>query len=81
MKKQYIWSCVTNPFKTIDKLSCIIDNAKEITKETFFKNCDFIPIDYVENKKQFDLYPNDFSFYKYKTIYFYTHSAIEYFYN
>jgi hypothetical protein len=79
-KKQYIWSCGSNPFETIEELSKIITNARQINKQTFFRNCDFIPMDYVNNKKQFTLYPRDFKFYKNKNIYFYIHSAIEYFY-
>jgi len=77
MKKQLIGTCVGNPFKSLWKLNFILDNAKEITRQTFFRNCD------VDNDTKIGMYeyPNDFEYYKsYEGVYFYTWSAIEHFY-
>ena len=38
-KKEIIGTCVENPFKSIEKLKDIIDNAIEITKSDFLKHC------------------------------------------
>lgn len=75
MKKQFVCTCI-NPIWDTDKLCEIIDNAKPISRQTFLKNCcvDELVKNYVKE------YPQDFEFYKYKNIYFYRHSAIEYFY-
>ena len=76
-KKEFIWTCVWNPFESIEVLSEIIDNSREIKKETFLKNC------FIERvlKRQFDKYKFDYHFYKHKKIYFFTWSAIEHFYS
>ncbi len=75
--RQQIGTCVDNPFKTLWKLNFIIDNAKEITRRIFFKNCDVEP----EVKVMMHEYPNDFEYYKsYEDTYFFTWSAIEHFY-
>ena len=92
--KRYICNCV-NPIWNSTKLSNIIDNAKEISRKCFLNNCD------IEGESIYDLpllktmeeYPNDFTYYRYKGIFFFTHSClnavfvyisppeIEYFYN
>lgn len=90
----FIGSCVKNPFSSVQKLSDIIDNSREITRTTFLSHCSVrdihfpYNIDGVSLKKNMEMYPNDFSFHKSKfdsfltktTVYFFTHSCIEYFY-
>ena len=79
MKLQFIGNCVGNPFSTVEELSNIIDNAREIKKETFLKHCD---IDIMPRICTYSLeeamkkFPYDFTFYKFKKIYFYAHSSI-----
>jgi homoaconitase/3-isopropylmalate dehydratase large subunit len=77
-KKSFIGSCVNNPFKDVNLLMDITQDAKEISKETFLKNC-AVPANV---KKQIEQYHWDYSFYSWKKgkIYFFVHSAIEYFY-
>ena len=78
MRKYYIGSCVNNPFKSTEKLMEIIDKAREITIKTFLRNVSVAP----HNREGFKEYPNDYTFHKSgKDIYFFTHSAIEYFYS
>ena len=74
--KNFIGTCVENPFERLEILIKVIDSAKEITKATFLKHC-YIYSNILREMKQF---PYDFSFYKYNNIYFYTWSAIEHFY-
>ena len=73
--KEFQGTCVENPFGQFEMLVKVIDNAKEITKQTFFKHC-FVHPEIVTQMKQ---YPNDYEFYKYQDIYFFCWSAIEYF--
>ena len=75
-KKQFYGTCVENPFGRIEELVKVIENAIEITKQTFLRHCFMSPGEKVEMKQ----YPNDFEFYKYRNIYFYRWSAIEHFY-
>ena len=75
MKKQYWANCVGWQFG-IETLVEITENAREITRQTFFKR---VEID-VDNKKQMKMFPDDYCYYKYKDIYFYEWSAIEHFY-
>lgn len=75
-KKEFLGTCVGNPFGRIETLVEIIDNAKEITKETFLKHCSV----HSDILKEFRTYPNDYGFYKNSNVYFYTWSAIEHFY-
>lgn len=76
MKKEYFGDCVNNPFNTLENLCLVIDNSKEITKQTFMRNC------FVEDeiKKEMRTFPNDYTYYKNRGIYFYVWSMIEYFY-
>jgi len=74
--KVCIGSCGDNPFNSVEKLDLIVENAREITKRTFLKYCCVHP-DYLSDMKKF---PHDYEFFKYRNIYFYTWSAIEYFY-
>ncbi len=77
MKKQLIGTCVNHPFGTLNDLADIIDKAREITKATFLKHCFIMAyVLEIDMKK----YPDDYKFYKTGDIYFFTHSAIEYFY-
>ena len=75
--KEFIGTCVENPFHRIETLCEIVDNAREITKETFLSHCFVHP----ETLAQMKQYPHDYEYYKYKNIYFYTWSAIEYFFD
>ena len=77
--KQYIGSCVDNPFKDAKyryNLLGILLHGREIVKRTFFKHCELDP-ELVEQMKH---YPRDYCFYKFKNVYWFTNSAIEYFY-
>ena len=76
MRKQFIGTCVENPFKNVNQLINMIDNAREITKATFLKHCD-VDIDILREMKRF---PNDYMFCKNGQVYFFTWSAIEHFY-
>lgn len=74
--KTFIGDCVGNPFRNIDKLSRVIDEARQITRRTFLKHCDVGE----ELKKQTLEYPHDFSYWQFQNrIYFFTHSCIEHF--
>jgi hypothetical protein len=83
----FIGTCVDNPFKSVSKLTKIIDSGKEISKATFLKHCEinkedsFGTISFSVNKKEMSEYPNDFEYYHVpKTnIYFFTNSAVEFF--
>ena len=83
--KQYIGSCVENPFDDIGTLTNVVENnAVEIGKRTFLKHC----IITEEQKQDMAHFPDDYEFYRSKVwqsnpsyIYFYNHSAIEYFYS
>ena len=80
-KKTYFWNCTNNPFNTLEELSEACESTNEITKEEFLKTCKIENHLYTNNiHKDLKYFPNDFSFYKFKEIYFYTHSCIEYFY-
>jgi len=81
--KQFIGTCVDNPFGDIGTLIDIVDNrAKQISKKAFLQNCDVLP----ELINTMQTYPNDYEFYKSEIpftkqrVYFYTWSAIEHFY-
>lgn len=74
--KEFQGTCVGNPFGRIERLIEIVDNAIEITKRTFYKHCLIHP----DISTQIKRFPNDYGFYKYQGIYFYTWSAIEHFY-
>jgi len=73
--KEYQGCCVDNPFGRIELLVETVENAIEITKQTFLRHC-FVHPDILAQMRQF---PNDYTFSKYKNIYFYTWSAIEHF--
>ena len=74
--KEFIGICIDNPFKSIEKLTDVIDAGIEISIRTFKNLCDVSEKEFQMFKK----YPNDFRFYKTKDIYFYQWSAIEHFY-
>lgn len=75
MKKEYWTNCVDWPHG-IEALVEITENAKEITRQTFFKR---VEID-ADNKKLMRMFPDDYCYYKYKDIYLYEWSVIEFFY-
>lgn len=83
-RKEFIGTCVENPFKDIGTLTDIVENrAKQISRKAFLQQCD-IP---VELQKEMREYSHDYEFYKSEmpftkqVVYFYTWSAIEHFYN
>lgn len=85
MKKTFIGTCVNNPFQSFNALETVINNAIEITKRTFLRNCETeFQSDYNINPLDMEAFPNDFSYHRSRSngeyIYFFTHSAIEYFY-
>lgn len=80
--REFIGTCVGNPFASVGDLCQVVENARPITKRTFLRRCN-IPSDL---KAEFTMYPHSFEFSKYngiigEDIYFYTWSAIEHFYN
>ena len=74
-KKQFIGTCVSNPFRSTNKLQDVIDSADEITKDEFLDECD------VDERTMVDMdeYPNDFEYCRSGDVYFFTHSATEHF--
>lgn len=80
-KKTMIGTCVNNPFDNIEELTKVIDNSKDISQKTFLKRCE------IAGLRVFDMplpealrdFPNDFEFYRYRNIYFFTHSRTEHF--
>jgi hypothetical protein len=74
--KNFLGTCVDNPFKTMDKLCKIIDKGKKITRKLFFESCDIDE----ELKKLMRKFPRDFEFYQSGQYMFYVWSAIEHFY-
>jgi len=74
--KEFIGTCVENPFGRIETLVKIIDNAREISKRSFLRQTCVHP-DIIKEMRRF---PNDYEFYQHKDICFYTWSAIEHFY-
>ena len=75
--KEFIGTCVENPFGRIETLAGIVDRATEITKRTFLKHCLVHP-DTLADMRRF---PNDYYFAKTGKVYFYEWSAIEHFYS
>jgi len=83
MSKEFIGTCIENPFDNTGDLVAVVENyAIEIEKQEFLGACCVRP-EIVEEMAEF---PYDFEFYiskehlRGKAIYFYCHSAIEYFY-
>lgn len=74
--KEFIGTCVENPFGDIATLVEITENATEIGKEGFIARCSVHP----DTAADMLGFPHDFEFYKSRNVYFFTHSAIEYFY-
>ena len=72
----YLCSCV-NPIWNTEKLSEICDKGEKIDKwsflSEFYQDLEKITLCYMAG------FPNDYVYYKYKDYYWYTHSAIEYF--
>lgn len=83
-KKPYAGSCIRHPFPNVEILCDVVDNAIEITRDTFIKRA-FVGIAQINAFKE---YPKDFTFHRGKWrryfgsswVYFYTWSATEYFY-
>jgi len=83
-KKEFIGTCVDNPFEDMGTLVNVVDNySREIDVQEFLANCYVHP----ETIEEMQRFPKDFGFYKSKvlwdqpySIYFYRHSAVEHFY-
>ena len=74
--KEFIGTCVENPFGTVSKLNAIIDKGCKVSRKRFFETCDLLD----EEKNVMRQYPNDFRFYVSGKIWFYEWSCIEHFY-
>lgn len=74
--KEFIGTCVENPFERIELLVEITEKARPISKKRFIENC-YIHPDIIKAIKQ---YPDDYEFFEYKDVMFYVWSAIEHFY-
>jgi hypothetical protein len=74
--KEFIGTCVENPFGSVDRLCEIIDKAKNVSRKAFFTVCDLSE----DEKRIMRQYPNDFRFFCNGAIFFYEWSRIEYFY-
>jgi hypothetical protein len=79
--KEFIGTCVDNPFYSVGDLCQVVEYGNPISKKTFIANCAV----HLDILKAFTKFPHDYEFYHYKGIigdyYFYTWSAIEHFYN
>jgi hypothetical protein len=75
--KQFIGTCVENPFRSVSKLNFIIEHGKGISQKEFLASCEIEP----ETELEMSRFPNDYEFYQScDGIMFYTWSAIEHFY-
>lgn len=74
--KEFIGTCVENPYGRIETLCEIVENAVQISKKTFLKHCVVHPCTLISMKH----FPNDYEYFKCKNVYFYRWSAIEHFY-
>jgi len=81
--KNFIWTCVSNPFDSKEELMDITESWLSISKKEFLENIDKESDENYLLIKDIKQYPNDYEFYKTpdNTIYFYVHSAIEHFFN
>lgn len=88
---RYIGNCVSPPFKVNDLID-LVDNSREITRETFLKKVNKVDLAELQRHLGYAEYPahgmtmaSDYavSYHKGKLngkwIYYFTHSAIEYF--
>jgi len=77
----YIGNCVQPPFPSVEDLTEVVENAIEIAREEMWKHC----IDEIPSRTISDMafHPDDFRYYKSeydgKSVMFFTHSCIEYF--
>lgn len=76
MPKEFIGTCVDNPFGRVERLDHILDNAKKISKKRFLRECE-IDKELVKDMRQ---YPQDYQFFEYGRIMFFEHSRIDFFY-
>lgn len=74
-KKEFIGTCVENPFRNLVQLQLVLDRKRRISQRTFLNDC----IVSHPAKAMMKCYPHDFAFYRSKNIYFFVHSAIEHF--
>ena len=75
--KQFIGTCVNNPWRNPWKLNSIIEQGKPISREDFLASCEVA----AETELEMRRFPHDYEFYQScQGIMFYTWSAIEHFY-
>ena len=74
--KQFIGTCESNPFATVEELSLLIDKARPLSRNRFLIECS-LPDDIRDQMLEF---PNSFIYYQMKNIWFYEWSRIEHFY-
>ncbi len=78
MKKFFQGTCVENPFRNVEELSEVTENAEEIEMREFIKNCQ---VDDVKTLSEFiEFGKPSFRFYKNNNIFFFVWSCIEHFY-
>ncbi len=75
--KACIGNCVDDPFKYFELLSSVIENAKEINREDFLRACDVDETTKIRMRR----FPKDYRYYTNGNVYFYTWSAMEFFYS
>ena len=81
MKKQFRGTCGENPFNNVNTQNKVLDMAKEISAKSFLKEVDIKDFNIYGQPMLNELrkFPRDFTFFKYKDIYFFEHSRIDYF--
>ena len=75
MKKVFIGTCVTNPFKDEELICSIVNNANQITVDEFTESCHLESL-----SEEIQSQPDKFKCYKNGKIMFFNHEGIEYFY-
>lgn len=87
MTKNYYGSCVNWPEKNIDNLQDIVDNSIQITRRTFLKHVNRDQLREMESDLGYSRHPAQgltmatdwhVTYHRYKKIYYFCHSAIEY---
>lgn len=73
--KEFIGTCVDNPFRDLGKLCEIIESGRKVSRKKFFDTCNIED----ELKKIMRKFVNDFCFFRSGDIWFYEWSAIEHF--
>jgi len=75
MAKQFIGSCVSNPFGSAEKLSKVLAKGVKYNKVKFIGECD-IDMEVISDMRA---YTRDYKFFRSGSIRYYELSGIEYF--